>query len=248
MRRRHRWSGLLLSAGVMTMVFAASAMAQEAGPGVKKTAKYESGIQIDRLKAAQDTDQVIVIVGTGMDSAKIQATYFKKAEDGIWKEEFSVPGYCGYNGMADEKREGDRRTPTGIYSFDKAFGIKADPGSILPYKELDQYDYWVDDSSSKYYNQMVSSRTTPVTWKSAEHLIKVNPCYNYSLALNYNADCIPGKGSAIFLHGLHPVKTWTEGCIAIPEENMKDLVRQADGNTRIVVVADASGLEYSETN
>lgn len=221
----------------------------EVGPGVGKNVgqveeKMESGIDIARLEAAQDTDQVIVVVGAGIDSAQIQAAYFTKSEDGSWTEEFYVPGFCGAGGMAADKREGDRRTPVGTYGFIQAFGILEDPGSILPYKVLDEYDYWVDDSSSEYYNQMVSAKTIPITWRSAEHLIKVNPCYNYSIALDYNSACVPGKGSAIFLHGLHPVKTWTEGCIAIPEENMRTLVQQVDDRTRIVVVSEASQLKY----
>ena len=242
---------VLAAAGIMMLGSNLTAYA-EIGPGVGKTVvktenKRESGIEIEKLTAAQDADKVIVVVGTGMDSSRIHAAYFTKSQEGIWNEEFYVPGYCGFNGMAADKKEGDRRTPTGTYGFTRAFGILEDPGSVLPYKVLDEYDYWVDDSASRYYNQMVSAKTTPVTWRSAEHLIKVDPCYNYSIALDYNAGCVPGKGSAIFLHGLHPVKTWTEGCIAIPEENMKTLVQQVDADTRIVVVSDASGLDYVET-
>lgn len=240
----------LAAAGVMLLAGTTVSYAQT-GPGIERAGQQvdkemKSGIEIARLKAAQDTDKVIVVVGSGMDSAQIHAAYFTKSTDGSWTEEFYVPGFCGYNGMAADKREGDRRTPVGTYGFTRAFGILKNPGSILPYKELDEHDYWVDDSSSQYYNQMVSAKTTPVTWRSAEHLIKVNPCYNYSIALDYNSACVPGKGSAIFLHGLHPTKTWTEGCIAIPEENMKTLVQQVDQNTRIVVVSDHSQLDYTE--
>lgn len=246
--RRYRRMTAFVVAGIMTLAGTTAAYA-EGGPGVAKIVEQaekamESGIDIARLEAAQDADQVIVVVGTGMDSAQIHAAYFTKSEEGSWMEEFYVPGFCGFNGMAADKREGDRRTPVGTYGFTRAFGILEDPGSILPYKVLDEYDYWVDDSASKYYNQMVSAKTTPVTWRSAEHLIKVKPCYNYSIALDYNSACVPGKGSAIFLHGLHPTKTWTEGCIAIPEENMKTLVQQVDENTRIVVVSEASQLTY----
>lgn len=233
----------VMTAGALVLAGAAPAYA-ESGPGVERAAKTESGIDIARLEAARSADQVIVVVGSGMDSSRIHVAYFKKSEDGDWNEEFYVSGYCGYNGMASNKKEGDRRTPVGTYGFTRAFGILADPGSILPYKQLDESDYWVDDSSSKYYNQMVSTKTTPATWKSAEHLIRVNPCYNYSLALDYNSECVPGKGSAIFLHGLHPTKTWTEGCIAIPEENVKTLVQQVDADTRIVVVSGLSELNY----
>ena len=74
-------------------------------------------------------------------------------------------------------------------------------------------------------------------WNSAEHLIGVMPQYRYSLVLNYNTEeRTPGKGSAIFLHGLHTWKTWTEGCIAIPEEYVRLLVQQLGENARIVIM------------
>lgn len=231
------WKKVLGGAGICVM---ACAMGFSAS-----AASADNGIDVTRLQAAQDTDQVIVVVGSGKDSSHVQVSYFKKDESDGWKQEFSVPGYCGYNGMAEDKREGDRRTPTGTYSFISAFGIYEDPGSILPYKLLDQYDYWVDDGNSSHYNQMVSTKTTKVDWDSAEHLIGVAPQYHYSLALDYNtAERTPGKGSAIFLHGYHTWKTWTEGCIAIPEENVKQLVRSVDAGTRIVIVPDASQLVY----
>lgn len=245
-KRRYR---TLMALGVSCVMLSASAFTahgEAVGPGVKKKTSRASGIAIERLAAARDTGQVIVVVGNGESSSRVQVAYFRQDTDGTWQEEFYVSGYCGYNGMSSEKREGDRKTPIGTYSFTNAFGIKADPGSILTYKELDTYDYWVDDSSSRYYNRMVSTREVAVSWNSAEHLAAVNPCYNYSLALNYNEACIPGMGSAIFLHGLHPTKTWTEGCIAIPEDNVAELIRQADADTKIIIVPDAGLLEYTD--
>ena len=242
--RRYRF---LMALGVSCMVLTAfgfTAHGEETGPGMKKNGSRASGIEIERLAAARDTDQVIVVVGSGADSSKVQVAYFRQDQDAAWQEEFYVSGYCGYNGMSSEKREGDRKTPIGTFAFTSAFGIKSNPGSILVYKELDTHDYWVDDSSSRYYNQLVSTKATPVGWNSAEHLMAVNPCYNYSLALNYNEACVPGMGSAIFLHGLHPTKTWTEGCVAIPEEYVMQLIRQADAETKIVIVPDEESLEY----
>lgn len=199
------------------------------------------GIRLEDLDAAKDpeTDQLVVVVGNGMDSSFIKLGYYmRNAENPAeWKEAFVVDGYCGHNGMAADKREGDRRTPTGTYSFTEGFGTLENPGARLPYKQLDAYDYWVDDPASAYYNQMVSTKLVEKDWDSAEHLMSVVPQYRYSLALNYNTqERIPGKGSAIFLHCLHDWKTWTEGCIAIPEENMKTLVQQLDGEAKIVIL------------
>lgn len=183
-------------------------------------------------------DKEIIVVGTGIDSSRVQVTYRTKDEDGNWKQVFSVPGFCGFHGMAaEEKREGDRRTPIGTWGFVCAFGILPDPGSVLPYKELDEDDYWVDDGNSEFYNQMVSTNTTARTWASAEHLIEMDPAYRYGLAMDYNVrEQVRGKGSAIFLHGINPPHEYTEGCIAISEEYVRLLVQQVDEYTKIVIV------------
>ena len=54
-------------------------------------------------------------------------------------------------------------------------------------------------------------------WDSAEHILKVGKSYNYVLATNYNESCIPGLGSAIFMH-CQP--TGGAGCVAVSEEAM----------------------------
>ena len=163
--------------------------------------------------------------------------YFKKQENGTWTEIFCVPGFCGYNGVSFDKKEGDRQTPAGTFGFVKAFGILPNPGSHFPYKQLDSSDFWVDDSNSRYYNQMVSVNEVVPDWNSAENLSQIAPSYHYVLALDYNTtERVPGKGSAIFLHGYHTWKTWTEGCIAIPEENMKQLVQELKPEAKIVIL------------
>ena len=45
--------------------------------------------------------------------------------------------------------------------------------------------------------------------------------YQYCLNISFNEEGTPGRGSAIFLHCLGPVKPYTGGCVAIPENKMK---------------------------
>lgn len=206
------------------------------GPGytIKKS---EEQTLIENLEAAEvsEVDRVICVLGGG--GANVTVSYHTKDKNGLWKEEFSVSGLYGENGSSKDKREGDKKTPLGTYRFTMAFGILDNPGSVLPYRKLTEYDYWVDDSGSPYYNQMVDSRETGIQWKSAEHMAGVSPFYNYGLALNYNEECVPGKGSAIFLHCTEEGDTGTSGCIEIPEEYMKKLVMEVDENTRITIVS-----------
>ncbi len=193
---------------------------------------------ISDLKIASEADKIICVIGNG--GADCTVTFHSKDEDGKWVQEFTTDGDLGSKGITYNKKEGDGKTPAGLYYFTLAFGIKADPGSILPYRRITEYDYWIDDSKSPYYNTWVNSKETPGKYKS-EHLIDHSPQYNYALNINYNADRIPGLGSAIFLHGYNGTGK-TTGCIAIPEKYMKTLVRRVDASTPIIIVPDMDAL------
>ena len=124
-----------------------------------------------------------------------------------------------------------------------AFGLKDNPGSILEYRKIGDDDYWVDDSNSAYYNKWVNTSNVKKDWNSAEDLKAAHPFYNYALALNYNTEAIPGKGSAIFIHCTKTDNdTSSAGCIRIPEEYMKKLVNSVDAGTKIVIIENVDTL------
>ena len=65
----------------------------------------------------------------------------------------------------------------------------------------------------------------------------------YALALDYNQDCVPGKGSAIFLHCFTAsADNGSAGCIRLPEARAKELVQSATGQTRIVIAENMESL------
>ena len=112
------------------------------------------------------------------------------------------------------------------------FGLKQ-PGSVnLPYTRVDSNCFWVDDPASKYYNKFVSLGSVEKDWNSAESLAGSGSSYNYALAINYNAECIPGKGSAIFLHCL---PTGGAGCIAVSEDAMVRLLKETTPNCLLII-------------
>ncbi|MEG0215104.1 MAG: L,D-transpeptidase family protein [Hungatella sp.] len=211
-------------------------------------------VDVAALKAAQDTNQLILVIGNN--TSKVMVSYYRKeqtadkkgpGEPGTasWQQVFTTSGVYGKNGAALEKREGDGKTPLGTYQFTMSFGLKEDPGSILPYHRIASGDYWVDDAKSAYYNQLVNTAQTKKAWTSAEDMTASSPYYNYALALNYNADCVPDAGSAIFLHCTKSTEdTGSQGCIRIPEKQMKQLVQSVDASTKIVIVSDIGQLEY----
>ena len=151
-----------------------------------------------------------------------------------WVLRFTTDGYFGKNGVKTDKREGDRATPSGVYTFGRAFGIADDPGSKLPYTKVTDFDVWVDDPKSKHYNQWAAKNAPDADWNSAEQLIKYPKPYKYALSINYNVDpIVPGNGSAIFLHC--STGNPTAGCISVPEDAMIFFLGFIDENTRIAI-------------
>lgn len=193
------------------------------------------------LTGAEGADQLIVVVGTGGCNADV--SYYKKNQDGGWELAWKEAGVVGRGGITAHKREGDGKTPAGTYGLTMAFGLKADPGSILPYHKIAKGDYWVDDSASPYYNKLVNTSQLPKSWKSAENMSAASSYYNYGLALNYNSDCIPGMGSAIFLHcSAASSDNGSAGCIRLPEARAMELVQSVTKQTKIVIAPDLNQL------
>lgn len=250
---------MCIAAGMAALMIGMTAApvfgAQKAGgPAVSLISE---DFQVEKLKAAKEASQLILVVGTG-EGSKTAVFYYvreKKAEvgpgvgkDGQWVKKFETEGVYGRNGASSEKQEGDGKTPEGTFGITMAFGLLESPGSILPYHQIENGDCWVDDPNSIYYNQLVNTNQLEKSWETAEDMTGGVPDYNYGLVLDYNRECVPGAGSAIFLHcTIHESleeETGSAGCVRIPQELMKQLVQSVDKDTKIVIVSDVSRLEY----
>ena len=130
----------------------------------------------------------------------------------------------------------DNKTPTGVYRFTRAFGIAPDPGSRMPYTRINDSHYWVGDSASPLYNRFASvvGGDAPFDTTQSEHLIDYAQAYRYCLSISYNEAGQPGRGSAIFLH-CYPENPYTGGCIAVPEEAMKTIMRRVHEKCLLVI-------------
>src|SRR5665213_2654172 len=108
------------------------------------------------------------------------------------------------SGIPEFKKEGDNKTPAGLYRFCFAFGYAAepDPGISWPYLALDENFVGVDDPKSRYYNCIVDQKKLTVKdWDSAETMLRSDGLYKWGLLVDYNFENgQPGAGSQIFLH------------------------------------------------
>lgn len=145
----------------------------------------------------------------------------------------SMPVVIGKKGvaLAKDKKEGDQRTPMGVFVIGPAFGLSATA------KVTKQFDYFplkesticVDDIKSKYYNQVIDSTSVAKPdWDSAEmmHTISV---YKHGTIIQYNSEKrLPGAGSCIFMHIWTDSHSGTDGCIAMNEADLKQVLAWLD--------------------
>ena len=196
---------------------------------------------VKNLPAARDpeTRQLFIAAGMGMDKTTATVSMHQRDEAGNWKQILSTPGFIGMNGMCldEDHAEGCAQTPIGTYHFTRAFGISDDPGCSLPYTKVNEYTYWsADEREGMRYNEMVDIRDYPdLDLTNSEHIVDYEYHYRYCLNISFNEEGTPGRGSAIFLHCLSPVKPYTGGCVAIPENIMK-LVMQKVREDCVVII------------
>ncbi|MCR4622443.1 MAG: hypothetical protein K5663_10230 [Clostridiales bacterium] len=189
------------------------------------------------LPEAQDASQLFIVAGFGMDKTTAYISMHEKDENGSWIQILSTPGFVGKNGLcldADHK-EGCGQTPIGVYSFNKAFGIAPDPGCSIPYIQVDENTYWSGDPD-RQYNQMVDIRDVPdLLMDDSEHIVYYEYQYQYCLNISFNEDGTPGRGSAIFLHCFGLQKPWTGGCVAVPENIMRQIMLNVKADCVVVI-------------
>lgn len=138
-----------------------------------------------------------------------------------------VPGtwnaVVGKQGLAPlgEKREGDLKTPQGLFTLRRAFGKNSIVNTAFPYEVVTNADKWIDDPQSLDYNKPIRGVTSA---KSYEELLRPDELYDLALVLEYNTSKPePGKGSAIFLHLWRSPNEGTAGCVAVDRTNLENL-------------------------
>ena len=201
----------------------------------------ESPDWISTLNAARNASQLAIISGTHGSNAVF--SFHEKDSSGTWREIISCRAYIGKKGWG-KTREGDMKSPVGVYTFTEAFGILKDPGCQMGYLQVDDSHYWVGDSNSDRYNTMVSTREYDAfNKKDSEHIIDYDLAYKYCLNISWNENGTPGKGSAIFLH-CQTKNHYTAGCVAIPADDMREVLRHVKPGCVVVMDSHKSIKKY----
>jgi len=200
------------------------------------------------------SSQCLVGIADHWDSSHVRLTLYEK-KAGKWTPvAASWEGRLGKKGLiwgrgihpnpagASIKREGDLRSPAGVFTLGGAWGyatsIQKHPK--LPYHQVTPRDLWVEDPTSPSYNRNVILNHDPVTkWEKKQQMQQADPVHSLKLFINHNAapSIVPGAGSSIFFHiwrggGSKP----TAGCTTMSEAKLKWLIARIDPTRRPLFV------------
>lgn len=184
--------------------------------------------RMDSIPGIGDSQQVLLVIADDMGSPKAKAYAYEKI-NGAWQPTLeAMEAVLGSGGLSYNKKEGDKKSPIGVYKLERCFGREENPGTKLSYTQFYQNDFWVDDIHSEYYNTFQKGPSNG-RWISAEDLYVVGNRYKYFIVIEYNTvNPLPGAGSAIFLHIWKSPDTPTSGCTALSEENLLGVIRWLD--------------------
>lgn len=159
-----------------------------------------------------------------------------EAQNGKYVPIFNCPAVIGKNGPG-KHAEGDSKTPLGTWIIGEAYGIKEDPGSLLPYTQVTEDMYWcATGAHGTKYNQLIYKSDEPnEDYSEDEHLIDFPGVYDYFIDLGYNKACVPYAGNAIFLHVWRNKDHYTGGCVAVSEEDMIQILKLLPVGTIVTI-------------
>ena len=162
-------------------------------------------------------------------------TIYLKNKDTLIFEDFEFKCTIGKRGLSKNKREGDKKTPTGRFKLGNLY-FRSDrikkPETVIKSVPIKKNMGWCDDvKSKKFYNKLINIK------KKIRHerLYRKDFKYDLFIPLSYNTNPVKiGKGSAIFLHLTKNYKP-TAGCIALQEKDFLILIKLLNKKTKIYI-------------
>ena len=135
------------------------------------------------------------------------------------------------------KREGDGRSPAGIFDVGTAYGYEAaQAGVSLRYVQATSELRCVDDPKSRHYNRIVSTADTAVDWQSAEYMRREDELYAIAIVVEHNTQHTePGAGSCIFIHVWRGPDSGMTGCTAMPMDTLEGFVAWLEPRAAVLV-------------
>ncbi|ANS63495.1 lipoprotein [Streptomyces lincolnensis] len=179
-----------------------------------------------------DSRQVLAVYGESRNSARSTVALYTKqgsTRESTWDRTRAWPAHNGRKGWTPDHREGDKRSPVGVFTLSDAGGVLPDPGARLPYTRSAAFAaprWW-----AKSY------------WHDFDYVIAID--YNRVKGTPPNDQTRPGgyaKGGGIWLHMDHG--SGTSACVSLSRPAMRYLLRTLDPDRHpVVVMGDRADLK-----
>jgi L,D-peptidoglycan transpeptidase YkuD (ErfK/YbiS/YcfS/YnhG family) len=151
-------------------------------------------------------------------------------------DDFIFECCIGKNGTTKNKKEGDQKTPRGIFEIENLYfrnDRKKKPLTKLKAIEIKKNMGWCNDINfPKKYNKIISNQ------KKIKHekLKRKDYKYDYLIPIKYNfKKTIVGQGSCIFIHLTKNYKP-TAGCVALKEKDFLIMLKLIKKNSKIRII------------
>jgi L,D-peptidoglycan transpeptidase YkuD (ErfK/YbiS/YcfS/YnhG family) len=218
------------------------------------------GLTISTLAVASafelpaSSTQCLVGIAENWDSTSVTLRFHEK-DAGRWVQRGDPwQGRLGKKGLvwglgihpvpagASTKKEGDWRSPAGVFTLGGAWGyepsIRKHPR--LFYRQVTPRDLWVEDPASEHYNRhLILERDPSTPWEKKQQMKQTDPAHALKLFIAHNAPpkVVPNEGSSIFFHiwrggGSKP----TAGCTTMAEARLRELIARIDPGRRPLFV------------
>ena len=189
-------------------------------------------------------EQLLVVIAEGKETSRARL-YLLERGDGGWEPGGgALPVMIGRNGFAapGAKREGDAKTPAGLFALEFVFGSAPSAASAMPYRQATSDDLWVDDPDSPDYNCWVKKGATRAA--SFEQMMSSSQHYRHGIVIGYNRKpVVKGAGSAIFIHVWSGEGGSTAGCVSLDEADLVGLIGRLDPARKpMILMGDRSDL------
>ena len=162
-------------------------------------------------------------------------TIFIKNKHTLQIDEFKFKCSIGEKGSTNYKKEGDKKTPKGIFKIENLYFRKdrlKKPSTLLKCIEIKKYMGWCDDIRfPKKYNKLFKIQ------KKVKHekLKRKDHKYDLLIPIKYNfKKTIIGRGSCIFIHLTKDYKP-TAGCVALKEKDFLIMLKLIKKDTKIKI-------------
>ena len=186
---------------------------------------------------AESAKQLLVVIAEQSQSSRARLYLLERESNGWHSKGGPIPAMVGRTGFAQpgKKREGDGHTPTGLFPLEFVFGYAPSVATLMPYRQANADDVWVDDANAPDYNQWVKKGATTAT--SFEEMRRPDHYYRHGVVIGYNRQPVAkGDGSAIFLHIWRGDGLPTSGCVAIDEQELVAIIGWLDPAKRPMIL------------